>query len=83
MVFQSGRDPATRLRHPSTDRHLYLSDMFIKEHAISNISAVLPMRTGAIFGNETVTFASAVKTRNLELLNVCFLSSCRTPGSIA
>ncbi|CAI8947709.1 hypothetical protein EMIT0P43_50358 [Pseudomonas jessenii] len=63
--------------------HLHLSDMFIKECATSNISAVLPMRTGAIFGNETVTFVSAVKTRNLELLNVCFLSSCRTSGSIA
>ncbi len=57
--------------------HLHLSDMFIKERATSNISAVLSMRTGAIFGNETVT------TRNLELLNVCFLSSCRTSGSIA
>lgn len=63
--------------------HLRLCDMFIKERSISNISAVLSMRTDAIFGNETVTFASAVKTRNLELLNVCFLSSCRTSGSIA
>ena len=66
-----------------TALHLHLSDMFIKERATSNISAVLPMRTGAIFGNETVIFVSAVKTRNLELLNVCFLSSCRTSGSIA
>ncbi|CAI8816507.1 hypothetical protein EMIT043CA1_60271 [Pseudomonas brassicacearum] len=57
--------------------------MFIKEHNISNIPAFLLMRTDAIFGNETVTFASAVKTRNLELLNVCFLSPCRTSGSIA
>ncbi|CAI8942240.1 hypothetical protein EMIT0P171_50036 [Pseudomonas sp. IT-P171] len=57
--------------------------MFVKEHVISNISAVSSMRTSAIFGNETVTFASAVKTRKLELLNVCFLSSCRTSGSIA
>jgi hypothetical protein len=75
--------PATRVRHSHTALYLYLSDMFIKEHAISNISAVLRLRTDAIFGNETVTFASAVKTRNLELLNVCFLSSCRTSGSIA
>lgn len=63
--------------------HLYLSDMLMKECSNSNIFTVLPMRTGAIFGNETVTFASAVKTRKLELLNVCFLSSCRTSGSIA
>ncbi|CAI8977342.1 hypothetical protein EMIT0P218_60282 [Pseudomonas sp. IT-P218] len=57
--------------------------MFIKERSNSNIYAVLPMRTDAIFGNETVTFASAVKTRNLELLNVCFLSSCHASGSPA
>lgn len=62
---------------------LQLSDRFVKEHANSTISAVWSMRTGAIFGNETVTFASAVKARNLELLNVCFLSSCRTSGSFA
>ncbi|CAI8989305.1 hypothetical protein EMIT0357P_70360 [Pseudomonas marginalis] len=43
----------------------------------------LQIRGNAIFGNETVTFESAVKTRNLELLNVCFLSSCRTPGASA
>jgi hypothetical protein len=63
--------------------HLYLSDMFIKECSNSNISAVWSMRTGAFFGNETVTFTSAVKTRKLELLNVCFLSSSRTSGAIA
>ncbi len=57
--------------------------MFVKECAIPNIFRYLVMPTGAIFGNETVTFASAVKTRNLELWNVCFLSPRRTSGSDA